>query len=120
MYVLCNDSLLPEFWSGKYHGRRIAVLQHGEGWLVYLDHALQHNLVFATAGHARTWLIKRIDQQRGRADQARSQHSRVVLYRAGAGTGPSLPTKYLPHFACKVFQGERLRDEVRVRVDGSA
>ena len=70
MYVLCNDSLVPEFWSGKYHGRRIAVLQHGDGWLVYLDHVLQHNLVFATAGHPRQWLIKRIDQQCARDHQA--------------------------------------------------
>ena len=62
MYVLCNDSLVPEFWSGKYHGRRIAVLQHGDGWLVYLDHVLQHNVVFASGEQAIAWLIRRIEQ----------------------------------------------------------
>jgi hypothetical protein len=66
---LVDTSPDSEFWSGVYHSRRIAVLQRVNGWHVYLDHALQHNFVFATAGHARTWLIKRIDQQRERADQ---------------------------------------------------
>ena len=70
MYVISKDSLDPEFWSGTYQGRRIAVLHHGDGWLVYLDHMLQHKLVFATAGHARQWLIRRVDQQCARDDQA--------------------------------------------------
>jgi hypothetical protein len=69
MYLVHTDSPDPEFWSSVYHGRRIAVLQRPNGWLVYLDHLLQHNLVFATAAHARTWLIKRIEQQCERADQ---------------------------------------------------
>jgi hypothetical protein len=46
------------------------MLQRVNGWHVYLDHVVQHNLVFATSAHARTWLIKRIDQQREGTDQS--------------------------------------------------
>ena len=63
MYLVTEILPEQEFWSGVYQGRTIAVLYHGDRWHVYLDHFLQHNLVFATAAHAKAWLIKRIDQQ---------------------------------------------------------
>ena len=69
MYLVKTYSPDPEFWSGVYHGRRIAVLQRRNGCHVYLDHLLQHNLVFATTAHARTWLIKRIVQQHESRDR---------------------------------------------------
>ena len=52
----------PEFWSDVYGGRSIAVFNHYGRWLVYLDHVLQHNLMFATAENAILWLTERIDQ----------------------------------------------------------
>lgn len=36
-------------------------LNRGNGWLVYLDHVLQHNKLFATAEAAVSWLRCRID-----------------------------------------------------------
>jgi hypothetical protein len=50
-----------EFWSDRYHGHTIATLNHGNGWLVYLDHVLQHNKLFATAEAAVAWLRRQID-----------------------------------------------------------
>jgi hypothetical protein len=38
-----------EFISDVYRGRSIAIFNHHGRWLVYLDHVLQHNVVFATA-----------------------------------------------------------------------
>jgi hypothetical protein len=58
-----------EFWSGVYRDHPIAVLKRGDRWHVYLDHLLLHKLAFATAAHARTWLIKRINQQRVRSNR---------------------------------------------------
>jgi hypothetical protein len=52
----------PEFWSDVYGGRSIAVFNHYGRWLVYLDHVLQHNVMFATAENAILWLTERIDQ----------------------------------------------------------
>jgi len=49
------------FWSDSYRGHAIATLNHGEGWLVYLDHVLQHNKLFVTADAAVRWLRQRID-----------------------------------------------------------
>jgi hypothetical protein len=63
MYVVAENSPDQEFWSSVYQGRTIAVLNRGDRWYVYLDHVLQPKFVFATAGHARAWLINRIDQQ---------------------------------------------------------
>ena len=37
------------FWADTYRGRTIAILNHGGGWLVYLDHVLQPRMMFATA-----------------------------------------------------------------------
>ena len=51
-----------EYLSDVYGGRPIAVFNHYGRWHVYLDHVLQHNIVFATADDAVSWLIDRIDQ----------------------------------------------------------
>jgi hypothetical protein len=56
---------IEDFWAGTYQGRRIAVLNHSDGWLVYLDHALQHNMLFATAEAAIAWLQRKIDGSKG-------------------------------------------------------
>lgn len=50
-----------EFWSGTYRGHTIAVLHHHGGWLVYLDHTLQHGKRFASAEKAIAWLRHKID-----------------------------------------------------------
>jgi hypothetical protein len=50
-----------EFWSDSYRGHSIATLNRGNGWLVYLDHVLQHNKLFATAEAAVAWLRRQID-----------------------------------------------------------
>ena len=55
------DSNRPEFWSDSYHGHTIATLNHGRGWLVYLDHVLQHNKLFETAEAAVAWLRQQVD-----------------------------------------------------------
>jgi len=52
----------PEFWSDVYEGRSIAIFNYHGCWHVYLDHVLQHNIVFATADRAIVWLTERIDQ----------------------------------------------------------
>jgi hypothetical protein len=58
-----NDFLNEEFWSGVYRGHSIALLNRSERWRVYLDHTLQHRYVFASASHAKAWLMRRIDEQ---------------------------------------------------------
>jgi hypothetical protein len=50
-----------EFWADSYRGHAIATLNHGKGWLVYLDHVLQHGKLFVTAEAAVSWLRHRID-----------------------------------------------------------
>jgi hypothetical protein len=52
---------LSEFWSDSYRGHTIATLNRGNGWLVYLDHVLQHNKLFVTAEAAVIWLRCQID-----------------------------------------------------------
>lgn len=54
------------FWSDSYHGHSIATLNHGKGWLVYVDHVLQHNMLFATAEAAAVWLREQVDRSRPR------------------------------------------------------
>ncbi len=56
-----------EFWSDSYRGHVIATLSHGKGWLVYLDHVLQHGKLFVTAEAATSWLRQRIDAAAARA-----------------------------------------------------
>ena len=51
-----------EFWSDVYGGRPVAILNRHGRWHVYLDHILQHSVVFATAENAIAWLMERIDQ----------------------------------------------------------
>jgi hypothetical protein len=50
-----------EFWTDVYRGRPIAVMNRGGHWHVYLDHVLQHNVVFATPEQGVRWLMTRID-----------------------------------------------------------
>jgi hypothetical protein len=50
-----------EFWSDSYRGHTIATLNRGNGWMVYLDHVLQHNKLFATGEAAVDWLRRQID-----------------------------------------------------------
>jgi hypothetical protein len=54
------------FWSDSYRGNSIATLNHGSGWLVYLDHVLQHNKLFVTAEAATTWLRDQVDRSGSR------------------------------------------------------
>jgi hypothetical protein len=56
-----------DFWSDTYRGHTIAVLNHGGRWLVYLDHVLQHRMLFDTAEAAVNWLQRKIDRPRLRA-----------------------------------------------------
>jgi hypothetical protein len=51
-----------EFLSDVYRGRSVAIFNHHGRWLVYLDHVLQDNMVFATAEDAIVWLLARVDQ----------------------------------------------------------
>ena len=51
-----------EFWSDVYRGRPIAILNHYGRLHVYLDHTLQHHVVFAERANALAWLMQRIDQ----------------------------------------------------------
>ena len=54
------------FWSDSYRGHSIATLNRGSGWLVYLDHVLQHNKLFASAEAAAAWLKQQVDVARPR------------------------------------------------------
>jgi hypothetical protein len=55
---------LEGFWSDTYHGHKIAILNHGGHWLVYLDHVLQQRMLFATAEAAVRWLQRKVDRPR--------------------------------------------------------
>ncbi len=61
---------LESFWSDTYRGRNIAILNHGGRWLVYLDHVLQHRMLFETAEAAVNWLQRKVD----RPTQRRQMH----------------------------------------------
>ena len=50
-----------DFWSDVYSGRPIAILNHYGRLHVYLDHILQHNVVFAERRDALAWLVQRIE-----------------------------------------------------------
>jgi len=54
----CDET---DFWSDVYSGRPIAILNHYGRLHVYLDHILQHNVVFAERQDALAWLIQRIE-----------------------------------------------------------
>jgi len=51
-----------EFWSEVYGERSIAIFNHYGHWHVYLDHVLQHRVLFASADDALAWLMRRVDQ----------------------------------------------------------
>jgi len=51
-----------EFWSDTYRGRPIAILNRYGRLHVYLDHILQSNVVFESAGDALAWMMQRVDQ----------------------------------------------------------
>jgi len=55
---------VEDFWSDIYRGRNIAILNRGGSWLVYLDHVMQHQLLFDTAESAVRWLRRQVDQNR--------------------------------------------------------
>jgi hypothetical protein len=50
------------FWSDTYRGRSVSIFNRFGRWHVYLDHVLQHNVVFASPEDAIAWLTDRIDQ----------------------------------------------------------
>jgi hypothetical protein len=52
-----------DFWSDVYRGKTIAILNHYGRLYVYLDHMLQHHVVFADRVDARAWLTRRIDEE---------------------------------------------------------
>jgi hypothetical protein len=58
---ILEHSSEPEFLSAVYCGRQIAIFHHYGRWHVYLDHVLQHNVMFASSKHAMVWLIRRVD-----------------------------------------------------------
>lgn len=51
-----------DFWSDIYSGRSIAILNHYGRLHVYLDHILQHGVVFAERRDAIAWLMEQINQ----------------------------------------------------------
>jgi hypothetical protein len=53
-----------DFWSDTYRGRSIAILNRGAGWVVYLDHRMQHKMLFDTAEAAVRWLRQQVDRGR--------------------------------------------------------
>jgi hypothetical protein len=59
------------YWSDSYRGHAIATLNHGKGWLVYLDHVLQHGKLFVTAEAAVRWLRQLIDTRMVSSEQRR-------------------------------------------------
>ena len=52
------------FWSDTYRGHIIAILNHSGRWLVYLDHVLQHRMLFDSAEAAVSWLQRKVDRPR--------------------------------------------------------
>jgi|GEM_PF-1761033 len=54
------------FWSDTYNGHNIAILNHGGGWLVYIDHVLQPRLLFDSADAAVRWLQRKVDRSGAR------------------------------------------------------
>jgi hypothetical protein len=53
---------VQEFLSEVYRDRPIAILHRFGRWHVYLDHVLQHNVLFGSADDAVAWLVSRVDQ----------------------------------------------------------
>ena len=58
---------LEGFWSDTYRVVAcIGILNHGGRWLVYLDHVLQHRMLFDTAEAAVNWLQRKVDRPKSR------------------------------------------------------
>jgi len=51
-----------DFWSDVYGDRPVAILNRNGRLHVYLDHVLQHNVVFENGEDALAWLIRRVNQ----------------------------------------------------------
>jgi hypothetical protein len=51
-----------DFWSEVYRERPIAILNRHGRLYVYLDHVLQHDVVFERGEDALVWLVQRVDQ----------------------------------------------------------
>lgn len=51
-----------DFWFDVYRDRPIAILNRHGRLYVYLDHVLQHDVVFESGVDALAWLIQRVDQ----------------------------------------------------------
>jgi hypothetical protein len=51
-----------EFWYDEYRGRPIAILNRNGRLHVYIDHVLQHDIVFDRGQDALAWLVQRIEQ----------------------------------------------------------
>ncbi len=52
---------LTDWWSDVYRGRPIAILNRHGRLHVYLDHVLQHDVVFDRGQDALAWLVQRIE-----------------------------------------------------------
>jgi hypothetical protein len=50
-----------DFWCDVYRDRPIAILNRRGRMYVYLDHVLQHGVVFETGEDALAWLLRRVD-----------------------------------------------------------
>jgi hypothetical protein len=50
-----------QFCADTYRGHQMAVLNHGGGWLAYLDHVMQNRMLFASAEAAFAWLRRKIE-----------------------------------------------------------
>ena len=53
---------IEEFWCDEYRRRPIAILNRNGRLHVYIDHVLQHNIVFDRGQDALAWLVQRIEQ----------------------------------------------------------
>lgn len=51
-----------DFWSDVYRERPVAILNRRGRLYVYLDHVLQHNVIFERGEDALAWLVRRVDQ----------------------------------------------------------
>jgi hypothetical protein len=74
--VMGRDDTVPapthgadtDFWTYVYRGHPIAILSRYGRLYVYLDHVLQHNVVFENGEDALAWLLQRVD--RGKSARA--------------------------------------------------
>lgn len=81
-----------EFWSGNYSGHAIAILSHGGGWIVYLDHILQNRMQFATAEAAVAWLRRKVDTLPARTQRRKTGLDQRRLPPIGVGAEQKAPS----------------------------